>query len=130
MIRSGNFYLTIYTHAFRLWIWIVGCTIRCSLSLWTMPQSIISYSRHSFPRLYSPKRKVLCLATSHRDTISIFQFSGKQKSRYTTSRITGVSSQFNFSMLCNGFEIQNHAAYCPPKRAALFRRRSVLYPLN
>ena len=66
-------------------------TIRCSLSLWTTPQSIFLCSRHSSIPVLPSEKKILC-PFHLRSGFGFSWLLDKQKSRYTTSRMTGVFS--------------------------------------
>ena len=105
--------------------WIVADTIRCSLSLWTTPQSIFLCSGILPYLSYPPKRKSYVLSTSVLDSVSL-NFWINEKAATPHYERQECFLLLGFAMLCNGFEIQNHAAIHQPKRAAYFRRRSTL----
>ena len=112
-------------HAFRLWIGIVADTIRCSLSLWTMPQSIFPVQRHSSMPVLPSEKKILCPCTSVLDSVFL-DFWINEKAATPHHEWQEYFLLLGFAMLCNGFGIQNHAAIRQPKRAAYVRRQSAL----
>ena len=91
-----------------------GGTIRCSLSLWTTPQSIFLCNGFLNACLYPPKRKSYVLSTSVLDFIA-FDFWINEKAATLHHERQEDSLPLWFAMLCSGFEIQNP---CQPCRLA------------
>ena len=105
--------------------WIVADTIRCSLSLWTTPQSIFLCSGIFNACLTLRKENPYVLSTSVLDSISLdFWINEKAATRHHEWQECFLL--LGFAMLCNGFEIQNHDSTHQPKTEVYFRRRSAL----
>ena len=100
-------------------------TIRCSLSLWTTPQSIFPVQRHSSIPVLPSEKKILCPCTSVLDLISL-DFWINEKAATPHHEWQEYFLLLGFAMLCNGFGIQNLAAIRQPKRTTYVRRQSVL----
>ena len=81
--------------------------------------------QHSKRLSYPPKRKSYIFSTSILDLISL-DFCINKIAATRHHEWQEYLLLLKFAMLCNGFEIQNHAAIRQPKRAAYVRRRSAL----
>ena len=102
-------------------------TIRCSLSLWTPPQSNLLCSCYSSVPVFT-RRKENPMFFHLRSGYDFFPpISDIQKSRYTTSRKTRGFSSLVSQCYVTALKFKTCAADCPLKRAAWFRRRSALY---
>jgi hypothetical protein len=73
------------------------------------------------------EKKILCPCTSVLDLIFL-DFWINEKATTLHHECQERFLLLRFAMLCNGFEVQNHAAMHQPKKAAYFRRQPV-YPL-
>ena len=71
------------------------------------------------------EKKILCPCTSVLDSVFL-DFWINEKAATPHHEWQECFLLLGFAMLCNGFEIQNHAAIHQPKRAAYVRRRSAL----
>ena len=74
-------------------------------------------SRHSSIPVLPSEKKILCPCTSVLDLISL-DFWINEKAATPHHERQEFFLLLGFAMLCNGFEIQNHAAIHQPKRAA------------